>query len=604
MKMTKLNAVHLLIAAVMAALVTCAAYGDVQKVPPDGSGLRTDCADTEVLAWEAASTSWICSTAGDAVLGSIALGTDTTGNYVASATADDGLEMTGTEGGSLGVKLPAATDALSATVNSGSGLETLAAGLALIQGCADTQVLAWDETNDYWECATAGGAGDTVGPASATDNAIVRFDGTTGKLLQNSVPTISDTGDITLIKSSAQFEARASTTGDSGSFRASIEGGAGGFTHLLQNASATGGTHFGVSAAGLGLVTSEGISSSGLAIGTKTVDPLIFGINDVERGRFDTDGSFKIKSTGAGTPTIFEVTTNASTGTGNTVAGYTAGDGITSGSNNTLFGYEAGTTITAGNGNTVFGYQAFKGVGGGGTNSCFGIQACGTANTIGNGNIGIGELTLLALDTDGTGSDYNIGIGTGAGSVTTAGNYTHNIWLGYDAGGAQTTVTDSCLGVGRSTQCTASNAAFFGSATAPYTSTTVTRSTTGSADVQALNTELITLSTAGATTASSGNIVPASSIIDAIACRVTTTITTATDWVVKVTGGNNFNLIGAVAGASTSLTAGNTVTWVPNAHADQYNTSATTITITTTGTPGAGAIRCAVHSRTFTPPTS
>ena len=39
--------------------------------------------------------------------------------------------------------------------------------------------------------------GDVVGPASATDNAIVRFDGATGKLVQNSVVTIADsTGDI------------------------------------------------------------------------------------------------------------------------------------------------------------------------------------------------------------------------------------------------------------------------------------------------------------------------------------------------------------------------------------------------------------------------
>lgn len=41
-------------------------------------------------------------------------------------------------------------------------------------------------------------AGDVVGPASATDNAVARFDGTTGKLLQNSAVTIADTtGDIT-----------------------------------------------------------------------------------------------------------------------------------------------------------------------------------------------------------------------------------------------------------------------------------------------------------------------------------------------------------------------------------------------------------------------
>ena len=36
--------------------------------------------------------------------------------------------------------------------------------------------------------------GDVVGPTGATDNAIARFDTTTGKLLQNSVVTVSDTG--------------------------------------------------------------------------------------------------------------------------------------------------------------------------------------------------------------------------------------------------------------------------------------------------------------------------------------------------------------------------------------------------------------------------
>lgn len=39
--------------------------------------------------------------------------------------------------------------------------------------------------------------GDVVGPASATDNAVARFDATTGKLLQNSVVLIGDTGSVT-----------------------------------------------------------------------------------------------------------------------------------------------------------------------------------------------------------------------------------------------------------------------------------------------------------------------------------------------------------------------------------------------------------------------
>lgn len=43
--------------------------------------------------------------------------------------------------------------------------------------------------------ATAG-TGDVVGPASSTDNAIARYDGVTGKLLQNSGVTITDSGNV------------------------------------------------------------------------------------------------------------------------------------------------------------------------------------------------------------------------------------------------------------------------------------------------------------------------------------------------------------------------------------------------------------------------
>jgi hypothetical protein len=53
------------------------------------------------------------------------------------------------------------------------------------------------------------GAGDVVGPASATDNAIARFDDTTGKLLQNSVVTIGDTGNVAGV---ADFTATGTTT--------------------------------------------------------------------------------------------------------------------------------------------------------------------------------------------------------------------------------------------------------------------------------------------------------------------------------------------------------------------------------------------------------
>lgn len=44
--------------------------------------------------------------------------------------------------------------------------------------------------------AGGGGSGDVVGPGSSTDNAIARFDSTTGKLIQNSVGILDDSGNL------------------------------------------------------------------------------------------------------------------------------------------------------------------------------------------------------------------------------------------------------------------------------------------------------------------------------------------------------------------------------------------------------------------------
>jgi hypothetical protein len=44
---------------------------------------------------------------------------------------------------------------------------------------------------------TGATGGDVVGPSSSTDNAVVRYDGTTGKLVQNSTVKISDSGNLT-----------------------------------------------------------------------------------------------------------------------------------------------------------------------------------------------------------------------------------------------------------------------------------------------------------------------------------------------------------------------------------------------------------------------
>ncbi len=116
-------------------------------------------------------------------------------------------------------------------------------------------------------------------------------------------------------------------------------------------------------------------------------------------------------------------------------------------------------------------------------------------------------------------------------------------------------------------------------------------------------TELVTLSTSAATKDTTGFLLPANSIIEAVTGRVTTTITTATDWKLgdSVTSGR-------FSAATTGLTAGSTI--VGLVHVDQTSnagprqTADAAIRVTCSGTPGAGAIRITSFYRQFSAPTS
>jgi len=88
--------------------------------------------------------------------------------------------------------------------NGGTGLTTTPANGALDIGngtgftrttlTAGSNITITNGAGSISIAATAGGSGDVVGPASSTDNALVRFDTTTGKLVQNSVGILSDAG--------------------------------------------------------------------------------------------------------------------------------------------------------------------------------------------------------------------------------------------------------------------------------------------------------------------------------------------------------------------------------------------------------------------------
>lgn len=97
-------------------------------------------------------------------------------------------------GGSItGITIGSATNIAGGTANQ-LLYQTGASATSFITAptVADTY-LNWSGSAFQW---SANPLGDVVGPASATDNAVARFDLTTGKLIQNSVVTVSDTGDI------------------------------------------------------------------------------------------------------------------------------------------------------------------------------------------------------------------------------------------------------------------------------------------------------------------------------------------------------------------------------------------------------------------------
>lgn len=93
------------------------------------------------------------------------------------------------------------------TSSAASTYQPLDADLTTIAGLTPTNGYVIQGNGTSWTAVAAGsGSGDVVGPSSSTDNAIARFDGTTGKLIQNSAVTIDDTtGSMTFTGSGARI---------------------------------------------------------------------------------------------------------------------------------------------------------------------------------------------------------------------------------------------------------------------------------------------------------------------------------------------------------------------------------------------------------------
>lgn len=102
-----------------------------------------------------------------------------------------GTPSSGTATNLTGLPLSTGVTGLLPVANGGTGTATP----SLVQGTNITITGTWPNQTIN---ASGAAAGDVVGPASSTDNAVARFDSTTGKIIQNSGVVINDSGEVTV----------------------------------------------------------------------------------------------------------------------------------------------------------------------------------------------------------------------------------------------------------------------------------------------------------------------------------------------------------------------------------------------------------------------
>lgn len=219
--------------------------------------------------------------------------------------------------------------------------------------------------------------GDVDGPSSSTDKAIARFNGTTGKLIQDSVIIVADTtgamsgwttgvgltfhgggtltgasGALTIATGAVDVNINLTTSGtgfiqsrrtsgnaaskvattDTSGFSQFVSGdndGTAATTHNIAYGSAVAGTTFGVNRANSTGLYADGSALNALLIGTIIGAPTVFGYNDTEVFRLPATNILRM----AGTNTIqFGATALASIGvSANTTAGNVVFTGTTTG---------------------------------------------------------------------------------------------------------------------------------------------------------------------------------------------------------------------------------------------------------------------------------
>jgi hypothetical protein len=271
---------------------------------------------------------------------------------------------------------------------------------------------------------TPSGSGDVVGPASSTDNAIARFDSTTGKLLQNSTVTISDAGAI----AAASLTLTTDLAIADGGTGASSAGAA-----LTALGAAASGANSDITSL-TGLTTDLTVAQGGTGAGTFTANGILYGngTGAIAATAVGT-ATHVLTSNGAGVAPTFQAAggggatdidglsdalTNSSGATIGLGTGALANDDG-SANNNTALGYQALNDATTAEFNVAVGYQAMDSMTTSyGYSTAVGYQALGGATT-GYNHVAIGYQALLSSTTGSGHTAVGRSAGSAAGATTT-----------------------------------------------------------------------------------------------------------------------------------------------------------------------------------------
>jgi hypothetical protein len=263
---------------------------------------------------------------------------------------------------------------------------------------SNDQVLTADSTEATGLKWTTPTVGDVVGPASATDSAIARFDGVTGKLIKDSSTFTYDGTSITLNTGTIALE----------------------YT--------TNSVAIGLNAGNVGTATGVDVVAIGFSAGaalTTAEDTVLIGknagilIQDANDCTAIGDNALSSNISGISNTAIGSAALSLATGSTNTAIGVGSSSAITTGTNNVTIGNNSGSSIGTGSQNSFLGYQA-------GQN---GVNC--------NHNVGIGYRSLRAA----TGSG-NVSSGYNAGALITSGSY--NTISGWRTLQAATTGSYNC----------------------------------------------------------------------------------------------------------------------------------------------------------------